>query len=79
VRAARLSSSLIARINYLDEERTLKIWFRDGPLYCYFDVPPEAYEALKQAESPGRHYNRHIKGCYRCSFDPDRRRFRPAA
>jgi hypothetical protein len=79
MRAARLSSSLIARIAYVEDERILKIWFRDGPLYCYFDVPAEAFDALKASSSPGRHYNAHVKGRYRCSFDPERRRFRPAA
>lgn len=79
MRAATLSSSLISRIAYDDEERVLKIRFRDGPLYCYFDVPPEAYRALKDSPSPGRHYNAHIKGRFRCSFDPERKRYRPAA
>ena len=79
MRAAKLSSSLISRILYVDAERLLKIWFRDGPLYCYFDGPAEAFDALKASASPGRHYNEEIKGRYRCSYDPDRRRFRPAA
>jgi hypothetical protein len=79
MRAARPSSSLIARICYVDEERLLRIRFRDGRLYCYFDVPAEAYDALRDAPSAGRHYNREIKGRYRCSYDPERRRFRPAA
>ena len=79
MRATRPSSSLISRICYLDEERLLRVRFRDGRLYCYFDVPPEAYEALRDAPSAGRHYNREIKGRYRCSYDPERRRFRPAA
>ena len=79
MRAANLASRLISRIGYVEDERTLKIWFRAGPLYCYFDVPRDAFEALKESLSPGRHYNAHIKGRYRCSFDPARRRFRPAA
>jgi hypothetical protein len=79
MRAAKLSSSLISRIGYVDEERTLKVWFRDGPMYCYFDVPPEAYEALRASASAGRHYNAQIRGRYRCSFDPARKRYRPAA
>jgi hypothetical protein len=79
MRACKLSSSLIARIGYAEEERVLKIWFRDGPLYCYFDVPEGVFEGLAAAESPGRFYNRQVKARYRCSFDPDRRRFRPAA
>ena len=79
MRAARLSSSLISRICYVEEERMLRIRFRDGRLYCYFDVPAGAYDALRDAPSAGGHYNREIKGRYRCSYDPERRRFRPAA
>jgi hypothetical protein len=79
VRAAKLSSSLISRICYDEAKRVLKISFRDGRLYCYFDVPEGAFEALRDAPSAGRHYNCEIKGRYRCSYDPERRRFRPAA
>ena len=77
--AATLSSSLISRIGYDPDERLLKVWFRDGPLYCYFDVPEWLFDELKSAQSPGRFYNARIKGSYRCSFDPARKRFRPAA
>jgi hypothetical protein len=62
MRAARLSSSLIERIAYDEAERVLKIRFRDGPLYCYFDVPPEAYRALKDSPSPGRIGAQHMLG-----------------
>jgi hypothetical protein len=79
MRAAKLSSSLISRIGYVPDEKVLKVWFRDGPLYCYFDVPEKLFDELKGAESPGRFYNARVKGSYRCSFDPERRRFRPAA
>jgi hypothetical protein len=79
MRAAKLTSSLISRICYVGEERVLRIRFRDGRLYCYFDVPEEAFDALRDAASAGRHYNKEIKGRYRCSYDPERRRFRPAA
>ena len=79
MRAAALPSSLISRIVYDDRERTLRVYFRVGGVYLYFDVPRRAYEALRTAESPGRYYNRAIKGRYRCTFDPDRKRFRPDA
>jgi hypothetical protein len=79
MRAAKLSTSLISRIVYDADSRQLKVWFRDGPLYCYFDVPEAVFDALKSADSPGRFYNARVKGAYRCSFDPERRRFRPAA
>ena len=79
MRAARLSSSLISRSGYDAQEKVLKVWCRDGPLYCYFDVPEAMFDALRSAESPGRFYNQRIKGAYRCSYDPARKRFRPAA
>ena len=75
MRAATLSSSLISRIAYDAETRTLRISFRNAALYCYFDVPAREYEALKSAPSAGRYYNACIKGRYRCAYDPARRRF----
>ena len=79
MRAATLSSSLISRIVYDDEARTLRVQFRAGVAYCYFEVPREEYEALKSAPSAGRHYNAAINGRNRCSFDPERKRFRPCS
>ena len=79
MRAAKLSSSLISRIGYDEDGKLLKVWLRDGPLYCYFGVPTGVFEAFRDAESPGRFYNARVRGVYRCSFDPERRRFRPAA
>lgn len=78
MRAANLNSSMISRIAYDEEAETLSIWFRDSGRYVYFGVPPAAYEGLRTAPSAGRYFNGLIKGRYRCSFDPDRRRFRPA-
>jgi hypothetical protein len=79
MRAAALSSSLLSRIAYDDEARTLRVRFNSGDLYFYFDVPRTEFEALKSAPSAGRYYNACIKGRYRCQFDPERRRFKPAA
>ena len=77
MRAATLSSSLISRIAYDEDASILRIWFRSGSLYLYFDVPRGEYDALRTAQSAGQHYNARIKGRYRCAFDPARRRFRP--
>ena len=79
MRAAKLTSSLIARVIYDDDQRSLRVCFRHGPAYVYHEVPASAFEALKCAESPGRFYNSHIKGRYRCSFDPERKRYGPRA
>ena len=39
MRASRLSSSVIARVAYDEEERALSIWFRETGRYIYSDVP----------------------------------------
>ena len=79
MRAAKLNSSMISRVAYDDAAEALSIWFRETGRYVYFGVPAAVYDALKAAASPGRYFNESIKGRYRCSFDPDRRRFRPPA
>jgi hypothetical protein len=77
MRAANLKSSLISRIAYDEEEGALSIWFRQTGRYVYHDVPRAIYDALKRAPSAGRFFNECIKRRYRCSPDPERRRFRP--
>ena len=77
MRAANLNSSLIARVAYDDEAEALSIWFRETGRYVYSGVPRAIYDALKKAPSAGRYFNDCIKRRYRCTFDPDRRRFRP--
>jgi hypothetical protein len=77
VRAAKLSSSVIARIAYDEEERTLSIWFRETGRYIYREVPRAVFDALKAAPSAGRYFNACIKRRYPCEPCPTRRRFRP--
>lgn len=78
MRAAKLDSSVIARIAYDEEGETLSIWFRATGCYVYYGVPRAIYDALRKAPSAGRYFNECIKRRYRCAFDPERRRFRPA-
>ena len=77
MRAARLTSSVIARVAYDEEERALSIWFRETGRYIYHGVPRAIYEALRRAPSAGRYFNECIRRRYRCEPDPERRRFRP--
>jgi KTSC domain len=77
MRAARLSSSVIARIAYDEAERALSIWFRETGRYIYSDVPRSIYEGLCQAPSAGRYFNACIKRRFPCRPDPERRKFRP--
>jgi hypothetical protein len=77
MRAAKLNSSLISRIAYDEDAGALSIWFRQTGRYVYYGVPRAIYDALKKAPSAGRFFNECIKRRYECSFDPERRRFRP--
>ena len=78
MRAARLSSSVIERIVYDEEARSLSIWFRETGRYIYSDVPRTIYEGLRKAPSAGRFFNACIKRRFPCRPDPERKRFRPA-
>ena len=77
MRAARLSSSVIARVSYDEEARALSIWFRETGRYIYSEVPRAIYDGLRAAPSAGRYFNQCIKRRYPCRPDPERRRFRP--
>jgi hypothetical protein len=79
VRAAKLQSSMIERIDYEDEALTLGITFRDSGRYLYFEVPRTIYDGLRAAGSAGGYFNSVVKGRFRCIPDPARRRFRPGA
>lgn len=79
MRAAKLDSSMISRIAYDEAGEALSIWFRQTGRYVYYGVPRTIYEGLRAARSAGRYFNECVKGRYRCSFDPERRRFRPPA
>jgi hypothetical protein len=57
-----LRSSSIAAAGYDPDTRTMEVEFVNGRTYTHPDVPPEVYEGLVSAESPGRFYNQQIKG-----------------
>jgi hypothetical protein len=78
MRAAKLNSTMISRVAYDEEAEALSIWFRETGRYVYFDVPSAIFDALRAAPSAGRYFNECIKRRYRCTFDPARRKFRPA-
>ena len=59
------ASSVIASVAYDVATGTLEVVFRSGRVYRYFDVPPEAFDALRQADSVGAFFNHEIKPRYR--------------
>ena len=73
MRASKLSSSVIARVAY--DEKARSIWFRETGRYIYSDVPRAIYEGLCKAPSAGRYFQECVKGKFRGSYDPARKRF----
>ena len=58
-------SSNIARFKYDEASRVLKIEFKNGGLYDYFDVPDNVFEGMRNAPSKGQYLAQLIKGKYR--------------
>ncbi len=68
-------SSAVRHVAYNPEKRELHVFFRSKGDYTYFDVPPDAYQELKDAPSTGKFVNQRIKGQYRCARrNPPKRR-----
>lgn len=58
-------SSNIARFAYDDSCYVLKVEFKNGGLYDYFDVPQPVFEGMCNAPSKGQYLAQQIKGSYR--------------
>lgn len=43
---------------YSQETQTMRIKFRDGSVYEYYDVPPNVWRNFQRVKSPGRAVNR---------------------
>jgi hypothetical protein len=61
----RVDSSVLDIVDYDDEEHVLKVRFRSGRVYHYYNVPRAHFEALLQAESKGSYFNRVIRRRFR--------------
>jgi len=59
--SVQLNSSNLRAASYEIWSATLTIEFHSGAVYEYYAVPPEIYDALAGAESPGRFHHAHIK------------------
>lgn len=55
------ASSSIEHCDYYDNTGTMEIKFTSGATYHYPDCPKVHYEALKKAESPGKHFHQHLR------------------
>lgn len=58
-------SSNIARFAYGESTHVLRVEFKNGGVYDYFDVPKSIFEAMCNAPSKGQFLAQQIKGAYR--------------
>jgi len=62
----RVTSDSLAAIGYDSPSETLRIKFRNGGLYDYFEVTPEVYEGLLADQPhPWGSWRRHITSAYK--------------
>jgi len=57
-------SKALEAAGYDAASRTLRLRFRNGGLYDYFDVPPDVHEGLVTSEHPWTEWREHIKTTY---------------
>jgi hypothetical protein len=59
-----VESSMISAVGYDQESQTLHVVFNSGTLYSYFEVPPEIYAELMEADSKGSYMRNCVIDCY---------------
>jgi hypothetical protein len=57
-----VESTTLATVAYDDARELLRLEFRSRAIYQYFGVPPAVHQALLEAPSLGRYFNRVIRG-----------------
>jgi hypothetical protein len=58
-------SSTIQQFCYYANSQILKVEFKNGTTYDYFDVPEHVFETMRNAGSKGQFLAQHLKGSYR--------------
>jgi len=56
-----VKSSLLSAIGYDADKKTLAVKFKTGIEYHYSNVEPDAFKALKSAESVGKHFGKYFR------------------
>ncbi len=59
-----VESSMLYAVGYGSKTHTLEVVFNTGGVYHYYDVPPEEYKELMEAESKGRYMHEYIIDVY---------------
>ena len=64
MRMTPVDSSAITSAGYDAGRRLLRLEYRNGRIYDYLNVPPEIYEDVLNADSPGEFVNLEVKPNY---------------
>ena len=59
-----VESSMLYAVGYNSKTHTLEVVFNSGGIYQYYDVPPDEYKGLMEAESKGRYMHECIIDVY---------------
>ena len=59
-----VQSTMANSLGYDPEHHRLQIEFKNGAVYQFDGVDEETWEDMKESDSPGRFFNREIKGNY---------------
>ncbi len=62
MRVATVESSTLATVAYDEDRELLQLGFCSRAVYQYFGVPAAVHQALLDAPSKGKYFNRAIRG-----------------
>ena len=57
-----VKSSNLAGISYEPNQQVLTVWFLNGSIYNYYDVPQSTWVSFQNADSKGKYLAANIKG-----------------
>jgi len=61
----KVASSNIDSIGYDNVRKILKVVFKNGFIYDYYDISAETHEELITAQSVGKYFNSYIRNTYK--------------
>lgn len=66
-----MPSTVIAKMEYEEEELALRITFITGMQYVYKNVPIAIYRAFRSSGAKGIYFNNYIKDKFDCEKESD--------
>ena len=58
-------SSNVARFAYDESNQVLKVEFKNGTVYDYYDVPDNVFQGMRSASSAGQYLAQNVKSRFR--------------